>query len=58
MYANPASMGCRALHQLTDTGWRVSENDVLSPYGKPRLPGMLAFRLHRELRGVTAVHLP
>ncbi|MFI9630027.1 hypothetical protein [Streptomyces sp. NPDC052042] len=46
------------LYRLTDTGWRTSENDVLSPYGEPRLPGMLASRLHRELRGVTVVDLP
>ncbi|WP_335934833.1 hypothetical protein [Streptomyces sp. PTD5-9] len=46
------------LYRLTDTGWRTSEEDVLAPYGKPRLPGMLASRLHRELRGVTIVQLP
>ncbi|MFI9627431.1 hypothetical protein [Streptomyces sp. NPDC052042] len=47
-----------AVYQLTDTGWRTFDNDVLAPYGKPRLPGMLASRVHRELRGVTVVGLP
>ncbi|MFE7425969.1 hypothetical protein [Streptomyces sp. NPDC057545] len=46
------------LYQLADTGWHTSENDVLSPYSSPRLPGMLASRLHRQLRGVTVVDLP
>ncbi|MFH8472641.1 hypothetical protein [Streptomyces sp. NPDC018000] len=46
------------LYRLTDTGWHTSERDVLSAYDKPRLPGMLASRLHRELRGVTTVGLP
>jgi len=44
-----------AVYQLTDTGWHTSENDVLSPYDQPRLPGMLASRLHRQLRNVTVV---
>lgn len=41
------------VYQLTDTGWHTSELDVLSAYDKRRLPGMLASRLHRRLRGVT-----
>ncbi|MEU3653496.1 hypothetical protein AB0E67_11805 [Streptomyces sp. NPDC032161] len=47
-----------AVYQLTDTGWRASDNDVLAPYSQPRLPGMLASRLHRRLRGVTVTRLP
>lgn len=46
------------LYRLTGQGWRTSERDVLSAYDKPRFPGMLASRLHRELRGVTVVDLP
>ncbi|WP_335939292.1 hypothetical protein [Streptomyces sp. PTD5-9] len=46
------------LYRLTDTGWHTSELDVLSAYGERRLPGMLASRLHRRLRGVTIVDLP
>ncbi|MFI9625416.1 hypothetical protein [Streptomyces sp. NPDC052042] len=37
------------LYQLTATGWHTSDSNVLSAYGEPRLPGMLASRLHREL---------
>ncbi|MCX4678091.1 hypothetical protein OG413_22705 [Streptomyces sp. NBC_01433] len=47
-----------ALYRLTANGWVTSEHDQLSPYSKPRYPGMLATRLHRELRGVTVVALP
>ncbi|MFF4291883.1 hypothetical protein ACFY0R_42445 [Streptomyces sp. NPDC001633] len=46
------------VYRLTATGWHTSENDVLSPYAAPRLPGMLASRLHRQLRGATVVELP
>ncbi|MFF3733950.1 hypothetical protein ACFYXM_27505 [Streptomyces sp. NPDC002476] len=46
------------LYQLTDTGWHTSDNDVLAPYAEPRLPGMLASRLHRELHDVTVTRLP
>ncbi|WP_330174099.1 hypothetical protein OG875_11305 [Streptomyces sp. NBC_01498] len=47
-----------ALHRMTEHGWRASDEDVLTPYGKPRHPGMLAARVHRELRGVTVVDVP
>ncbi|MFJ2129737.1 hypothetical protein ACIOMQ_02260 [Streptomyces sp. NPDC087845] len=43
---------------VTADGRRESETDFLSAYSKPRFPGMLASRLHRELRGVTVVDLP
>lgn len=46
------------LYRLTDAGWLASDCDVLFPYSKPRHPGLLASRLHRELRGVTVVNLP
>ncbi|MFF9348159.1 hypothetical protein [Streptomyces sp. NPDC014734] len=46
-----------ALYRLAADGWRTSDNDVLSAYAEPRLPGMLASRLHRELRGVTVTGL-
>ncbi|MFC8075164.1 hypothetical protein ACFUN8_06460 [Streptomyces sp. NPDC057307] len=45
------------LYRLTDHGWLASENDALFPYSKPRHPGLLASRLHRELRGVTVTDL-
>jgi hypothetical protein len=47
-----------AVYTLTADGWHASENDYLSAYSKPRIPGMLASRLHRELRRVTVVDLP
>jgi hypothetical protein len=43
------------IYRRTEEGWISSEHDVLSAYSKPRLPGMLAVRLYRELRGVTVV---
>lgn len=46
------------LYRLTDAGWHASDNDALFPYNKPRHPGLLASRLHRELRHVTVVDLP
>ncbi|WP_329386030.1 hypothetical protein [Streptomyces sp. NBC_01716] len=46
------------IYTFTANGWRASENDVISAYGKPRHPGMLAARLHRQLRDVTVVDLP
>ncbi|WP_405796766.1 hypothetical protein [Streptomyces sp. NBC_01506] len=46
------------LYTLTADGWRTSADDVLCQYSKPRHPGMLASRLHRQLRGVTAVERP
>ncbi|AXG78268.1 hypothetical protein [Streptomyces paludis] len=46
------------VYRLTLNGWVTTEDDVLSAYSKKRLPGMLASRLFRELRGVTVVDLP
>ncbi|MFI6083145.1 hypothetical protein ACIBBB_19555 [Streptomyces sp. NPDC051217] len=46
------------LYRLTDHGWHTSDTDTLTPYGKPQHPGMLASRLHRELRGVTVTEFP
>lgn len=46
------------LYRLTDHGWLASDHDTLCPYDKPRHPGLLASRLHRELRQVTVVDLP
>ncbi|MFD9429110.1 hypothetical protein, partial [Streptomyces sp. NPDC060054] len=46
------------LYRLTTTGWISTENGQLSPYSKPRYPGMLAFLLIRQLRGVTVAELP
>ncbi|MFD3487856.1 hypothetical protein [Streptomyces sp. NPDC058665] len=43
------------LYRLTEHGWHTSENDALTPYNKPQHPGMLASRLHRQLRHVTVV---
>ncbi|MER5304614.1 hypothetical protein ABT039_34820 [Streptomyces lasiicapitis] len=47
-----------ALYTLTVKGWRSTELDQLSAHSKPPLPGMLASRIFRELRGVTVVELP
>lgn len=46
------------LYRLTDAGWHASDDDALLPYNKPRHPGLLASRLHRELRHVTVVDPP
>lgn len=46
------------IYTFTANGWRASEEDAISAYTKPRHPGMLAARLHRQLRGVTVVDLP
>ncbi|MFB7915503.1 hypothetical protein [Streptomyces sp. NPDC056061] len=46
------------IDSLTAEGWQESEIDYLAEYSKPRIPGMLASRLHRQLRGVTVVALP
>ncbi|MCX4674895.1 hypothetical protein OG413_06070 [Streptomyces sp. NBC_01433] len=46
------------LYRLTTTGWISTENGQLSPYSKPRHPGMLAFLLLRQLRGVKVAELP
>ncbi|MER5358630.1 hypothetical protein [Streptomyces sp. NPDC002785] len=43
------------VYTLMADGWHASENDYLSAYSKPRIPGMLASCLHRELRHVTVV---
>ncbi|MEV6141356.1 hypothetical protein [Streptomyces sp. NPDC051992] len=37
--------------------WIPSERDSYSSFNKPRLPGMLAQRLYRKLRGVTVLDL-
>jgi len=36
-------------------GWTASEEDVYSSYTQPRLPGLLAQRLYRKLRGVSVL---
>lgn len=46
------------VYTVDKDGWHGSEYDVLSPNSKPRIPGLLASRLYRELRGVTVVDLP
>ncbi|MFF9351311.1 hypothetical protein [Streptomyces sp. NPDC014734] len=46
------------VYTLTARGWHASENDCLSAYDEPRIPGLLASRLHRELRRVTVVDRP
>ncbi|MFC8079861.1 hypothetical protein ACFUN8_30525 [Streptomyces sp. NPDC057307] len=43
------------IYRLTADGWCATARDTLSPYSKPRHPGMLASRVHRELCGVTVV---
>lgn len=45
------------IYRYTNNGWVGSDNTVISPYSKPRHPGMLASRLYRQLRGVTVVAL-
>ncbi|MFI8432768.1 hypothetical protein ACIGJO_03330 [Streptomyces sp. NPDC079020] len=46
------------LYQRTATGWTTTDNGQLSPYSKPRHPGMLAYLLVRQLRGTTIVKHP
>ncbi|WP_055556150.1 hypothetical protein [Streptomyces sp. NBRC 110028] len=45
-------------YQLTTSGWRARESNVMVPYGHVGLNAVLASRMIRELRNVTVIDLP